>query len=170
MLITLDTPFADVRAGDLSLVIGAQPAPALERLTARTAGFAIELRLLGCSHQALVIEGAELSETVACLPGVEEELPAERTLSVAAGIRYDFRAQVRRLDEPDYERVAQAAIGAVREDRHGLVGIFPGPTDAFTALRVAPLEGRAGVRWQSWHGYPQARELVVTESALVRAA
>lgn len=171
MLVELHLPFADVRARDLSLTLGREPLPALEFLRARVGGIEVELRLLGCSHQALVAD--LLSETVACTPGVPGDLPSQRADGLAGGVRYDFRAHVKELAPAAYARAARAAIAAARDDAHGLVGLFPAPLpgrgsgDAFTALRLAPLAG--GVGWQTWHGYPQTGELVITETELVSA-
>ena len=156
MLIRLDVPFADVRAGELSLTLGAPPAPAVEILELSLNGFDVELRLLGCSHQALV---GEISETVACRPGASGPLPA----SAGAG-DYSFRAATTRHDPVAYARRARRAIAAAARDEASLVGIFPGPAHAFTAVRVRPLAG--GITWTTWHGYPQTGELVLTTSRL----
>jgi len=158
VLIRLDLPFADVRARDLALTLGAPPEPALRVLEARVGGVAVELRLLGCSHQVLT---AAVSETVACRPGVQGPLPA----SAETG-GYSFRAQVTRDGPEGYARRARSVIDATAPDPDALVGLFPGPADAFTALRVRTLGG--AIAWTSWHGYPQTGELVVTESRLER--
>jgi hypothetical protein len=57
---------------------------------------------------------------------------------------------------------AAAIAQAVGADPRGLVGVFAG--DAFTALRAEP--HGAGVRWETWHAYPQTGELVHTTGAL----
>jgi hypothetical protein len=156
VLIRLDVPFADVRAGELSLTLGAAPEPAVEVLRLSLNGFDVELRLLGCSHQALV---GEISETVACRPGAAGPLPA----SASAG-GYAFRARTTRHDPAGYARRARRAITAAAHDEAALVGIFPGPAHAFTAVRVRPLAD--GITWTTWHGYPQTGELVLTTSCL----
>lgn len=157
MLIELQLPFADVRAGDLVLALGEPARPALETLTLRAGGCAVELRLLGCSHQVLVDGGAELSETVACLPGMTGDLPA----GTAAG-RYRFAASVERHVAGAYEARAAALLRGAAESPTTLAGLFPcdGAT-AFTVLRL-----RDGVAWQTFHGYPQTGEIVVTEGRL----
>jgi uncharacterized protein DUF2617 len=152
VLIHLDVPFIDARAADLTLTLGSPPEPALEVLRAGT----VELRLLGSSHQALIDGGATLSETVACRPGGAGALPAQTR---DAG--YTFQARVDRLTPDDYARRAQQIIAAVAGG--GLVAVFPGPADAFTALRLSP-----GPSWDTWHGYPQTGELVHTRSRLER--
>jgi hypothetical protein len=152
VLIHLDVPFIDARAADLTLTLGAPPEPALEVLRAG----AVELRLLGSSHQALVDGGATLSETVACRPGGAGALPAR-----AREGEYTFQASVERLTPGDYARRAERIVATIAGD--GLVAVFPGPADAFTALRAG-----AGPSWDTWHGYPQSCELVHTRSILER--
>ena len=160
MLIHLQLPFADVRAGDLSLSLGAPAAPALEVLRVRAGGFAVELRLLGSSHQA-VVDGGLLSETVACTPGAPGRLP-RRARRRAGRADYGFRARVAPLGAD-----AERTLAAVADDPAGLVGVFPGVPGAFTALRVEPLA--RGAAWTTWHAYPQTGELVITRSRLERA-
>lgn len=162
MLIRLDAPYADVRASDLSLALGLEPLPALETLNVELGSWAIELRLLGCSHQALLqTPDGDWSETVACRPGVAGELPASRT-ERAAGGTYAFAAQLEPLDPQRGALIADEAS----EDPLGLVGVFGGPEGAFTALRLR--EEAAGVAWTTWHAYPQSGELVITRSAVTR--
>ncbi len=168
MLIELHRPYVDVSAGDLSLTLGLAAAPALEVLEVHTGGGpAIELRLLGFSHQVLVDGGRELSETVACVPGVAGTLPRRRSDGA-----YRFGARVERLAPDDYAARAGALIERAGSDRLMLAGLFgdaPAPAagpalPAFTALAARSLEG--GVAWTTWHGYPQSGELVITASSL----
>jgi hypothetical protein len=147
--VTLTAPYADVRAADLVLALNAPRVPALETLRIEVGGLAVELALLGHSHQ---IVAGDLVETVACVPGQEGDLP-----SALADGRYAFTASVRPLDAH-----AGAIAAAVADDPRGLVGVFAG--DAFTALRAEPHAG--GVRWETWHAYPQTGELVHTTGAL----
>lgn len=172
MLIEVRQPYVDVSAQDLSLTLGAPPAPALDVLHVTTGGESIELRLLGFSHQALV---GDLSETVACVPGVAGSLPPRRTNGA-----YDFRARVERHTDEAYAARAAALIAAAAGDPHALAGVFadaPGAAasgdvrlPAFTALAARPLSGGGGIAWTTWHGYPQSGEIVVTASSLKRAA
>lgn len=173
MLIRVDVPFSDVRAADLALTLGAAPEPALEVL--RVDG--IELRLLGCSHQAIA---AGVSETVACRPGRSDPLPAR----VRRG-EYAFHARVDRLAPAAYAARARELIANCRDDDRSLVGVFPGYAQAFTALHVLGRRGAGGshrrrmpsrvaagggppgqITWETWHGYPQTGELVHTRSTL----
>lgn len=161
MLIRLQAPFADVRASDLSLAIGLAALPALESLDVALDGCSVELRLLGCSHQALLrAPGKAWSETVACRPGVTGDLPGRHTEDGPFGA-YAFQARVETLDSDRAAAVVRAASG----DPRGLVGVFGRPAGAFTALRLSERDG--AVTWTTWHAYPQSAELVVTESRLV---
>lgn len=173
MLVEVRQPYVDVSAQDLSLTLGAPPAPALDVLHVTAGGLRIELRLLGFSHQALV---GDLSETVACVPGVAGSLPQRRT---SGG--YDFRARVERHDDDAYAARAAALIARAAGDPCALAGVFadaPGggaatgsiPLPAFTALAARPLPGGGGIAWTTWHGYPQSGEIVVTASSLERPA
>ena len=172
MLIEVRQPYVDVSAHDLSLTFGAPAAAAIEVLRVTAGGYAIELRLLGFSHQALVEGGAELSETVACVPGVAGSLPPRRTDG-----GYTFRARVERHRGDAYAARARELLARAAGDPCALVGLFaaaPGagraPMPAFTALAAHPLAGGAGIGWTTWHGYPQTGEIVVTASSLERAA
>jgi hypothetical protein len=163
VLIRLDTPYADVRARDLSLAIGLEPVPALQTLELRVGTWEVELRLLGYSHQVLVRMPATTiwSETVAGRPDVPGSLPRRRTERGGFGA-YAFESRVDLLDA----EVASHALHAASADPRGLAGLFTGPEGAFTALGLD--EQRAGVTWTTWHAYPQSEELVVTTSRLFR--
>jgi hypothetical protein len=164
VLVRLELPYADVRAGDLRHSVGGDPLPALDTLIADTPYWRVELRLLGCSHQALVDGGEEICETVACEPGLEGALPPLSIGGARTG-DYAFRARVERLSPPAYEARAEALLAVAANDPHALVGVFPSAAGAaFTALRLDTLPGQ--VAWSTWHGYPQSGELVVTESRL----
>jgi hypothetical protein len=166
----LATPYADVRAEDLVLELDAPDVPALERLVLDLGAFQVELRLLGHSHQAIVTRaGFALSETVSCRPEQVADgghLPAARALR-RDGCAYAFSADVLPLADFD----GPALVGAVEADPHGIVGDFPGTPGAFTALRAAPVQtpGATGVRWETWHAYPQTGELVRTTGEVLDA-
>ncbi|MGI5167505.1 DUF2617 family protein [Spirillospora sp. CA-253888] len=161
MLATLDTPYSDTRADELTFVLGLPPLDALATLAVERAGHRLLLRLLGASHQVLV-DGDAFSETVACLPGHPGPLPSHVGREVA-GRSYDFRAETAAHHrESDFVR----AVDAVRRHTDGrddaLTGTFPGSPHALTALALEP----AGLAWRTWHAYPQTREIVMTWSRL----
>lgn len=169
MRAALTAPYADVRAADLVLELDAPEAPALEILELALGGFQLELRLLGHSHQVVVsAPGFELSETVSCRPeaGEEGRLPAARAVR-RDGRAYAFAAELLPLGE----FADGALVAAVAEDPRGLVGSFAGQAGAFTALRAAEVDepGASGVRWETWHAYPQTGELVRTTGEVLAA-
>lgn len=162
MRAALSAPYADVRAEDLVLELDAPDAPALETLLLALGDAQLELRLLGHSHQAIVTApGFQLSETVSCRPGAGEEqrLPAARAVR-RDGRAYAFTAELLALED----FADGALVAAVAEDPRGLVAEFAGRPGAFTALRAAEVDepGVTGVRWETWHAYPQTGELVRT--------
>jgi len=165
----LTAPYADVRAADLVLALDGPPAPALDTLGLVLGELRLELRLLGHSHQAIVTApGFELSETVSCRPGAGDDGRLPDAWAVRRdGRAYAFSAEVLSLDELD----DGAITAAVAEDPQGLIGVFAGRAGAFTALRGAAVrEPRgSGVRWETWHAYPQTGELVHTTGEVLRA-
>ena len=174
MLIEVRQPYVDIRAGDLSLTLGAPPAPAIEVLRVRAGGYEIELRLLGSSHQALVEGGGGLSETVACGPGVPGSLPERRFEGP-----YAFRARVEQHSAEGYAALSAGVLASAADDAWALAGVFPpapgtgdrdrAPMPAFTALAVRRPASGAGIGWLTWHGYPQTGEIVFTASSLERS-
>jgi hypothetical protein len=175
VLIEVSRPYVDVSACDLSLTLGAAPAAAIEIVRASVGGHALELRLLGYSHQVLVAGGDELSETVAGRRGAAGALPHEHVDGA-----YRFRARVERHPAAVYAARASGVLASVAGDRCALAGVFappPGelepdrpPLPAFTALAAHALASGAGIAWMTWHGYPQTGEIVVTSSRLERPA
>jgi hypothetical protein len=162
VLITIDTPYADTTAADLSFALGLPEQPALHVLDLDLPGAALQLRLLGASHQVVLRNAeTELVETVACLPGRAPALPS--TVDERA-TGYRFAATVLRL--PPEEISARVAVlrSALADDPYALVGVFPGSADAVTALHARADDTCVG--WRTWHAYPQAGELVETETVV----
>ncbi|MEV0154197.1 DUF2617 family protein [Micromonospora sp. NPDC050686] len=161
MLVSLDVPYVDTSAAELSLALGGPERPALHvREVALPDGARLRLRLLGASHQ--VVYG-DLTETVACLPGRRPALP-ETLHDETAG--YRFTATVLR-PAGDGLRTRVAALRAeLADDPYALVGLFPGDPDAVTALAVRPDPPAGRVAWRTWHAYPRTNELVVTETVV----
>ena len=127
-------------------------------------GLAVELRVLGCSHQALVgVPDRRLSEVVACRPAGGGGLPERLHRATPQG-RYTFASSVLRLRARELERRARRVVTTVEDDPRGLAASFPGLPNAFTAVRWWPDGG--SLRWETWHSYPQTGEMVRTQSAL----
>ena len=170
----LAVAYADARAADLSFALGLSRQPALRVLEVELAGLAVELRILGYSHQVVVTGSAPaplLSETVARLSGAELRdaragaLPAfHEAPGEAAGLAYSMSSSVAPLgDDP----AGVEALMFDLDDRvDGVLGVFPGHPQAFTGL-LAGEAAPGGVEWWSWHAYPGAGELVRTHSRLV---
>jgi Protein of unknown function DUF2617 len=162
MLTTLKTAYTDSRADDLAWALGREPLPALAVLDLELSGARLQLRLLGASHQVLLEEAQRnCSETVACIPGSSTPLP----LGVAKRLgdwEYDFAARVETLTQGSFAGRAQELLALVADHPNGLAGTFPGSPHAFTAMLAQRIEG--GVRWRTWHAYPQESRLVVTRT------
>ncbi|MGX4657494.1 DUF2617 family protein [Micromonospora sp. SCSIO 07396] len=179
MLVSLNTPYVDTCAADLSLALGGPERPALHvRDLTLPGGVRLRLRLLGASHQVVLTvpaAGADapapdrpggaggLVETVACLPGRPPHLPGD--LHDEAG-GYRFTATVLRPAEGELHTRIAALRADLADDPYALVGVFPGDPDAVTALAVRPDAPGGSVRWRTWHAYPQTNELVLTETAV----
>ncbi|MER7166955.1 DUF2617 family protein [Micromonospora sp. NPDC000207] len=164
MLVTLDTPYVDTRAADLSLAVGDPERPALHVLDLTLPGpVELRLRLLGASHQVIMRSaGGELSETVACLPGRSQLPPV--AYDEAAGHR--FTASVLRLDPDAFTARVTELRDTLAGDPYALVGVFGSDLDAVTALAVRPEPTDGAVGWRTWHAYPQTGELVLTETVV----
>ncbi|MFD0772515.1 DUF2617 family protein [Streptomonospora algeriensis] len=164
----LSAPFVDTRAADLTWTLDAPELPALLTRCRRLAGYRVELRVLGASHQVVLADDtALLTETVACLPGVDGELPRRARPAVAGLASYDFTSSVATLAPAAFaERVARVRAEAER-DPLGVVAAFPGDPLAITALLPQAAAG-SGVRWRTWHAYPQTAELVTTTTTCER--
>ncbi|MEH0842559.1 DUF2617 family protein [Micromonospora sp. CPCC 205711] len=167
MLVSLDTPYVDTSAADLSLDLGGPERPALHvRDLDLPGGVRLRLRLLGASHQVVLTadgSAAPLTETVACLPGGPPHLPG--TLHDEAG-GYRFTATVLRPPAGELRTRVAALRADLADDPYALVGVFPGDPDAVTALAVRPDPPDGSVAWRTWHAYPQTNELVLTETVV----
>lgn len=165
MLVTLDAPYVDTSAADLSLALDDVEHPALHVLDLDLpGGVHVRLRLLGASHQVVLrAPGAALTETVACLPGRRPDLPGtvhdERT-------GYRFTATVLRPEDGGLRDRVAALRADLADDPYALVGVFPGDVDAVTALSVRPDPPGGALGWRTWHAYPQTNELVLTETVV----
>ncbi|HEX5542467.1 MAG TPA: DUF2617 family protein [Micromonospora sp.] len=168
MLVTLDTPYADTSATDLRFALGLPEQPALHLLDLAFDGVALTLRLLGASHQVVLrTAGREITETVACLPGHDGDLPA---VAQEPAIGYRFTSRVLRRDAGRIADRVHRIRRDLADDPYALVGVFPGGPDAVTALQVRTGDRTSAgqvIGWRTWHSYPQTAELVETETEVV---
>lgn len=164
MLTILKTAYTDTRAADLAWCLGREPQPALAVLDLQLGDSAVQLRLLGASHQVL-LEGRDghCSETVACMPGSSTPLPLGVS-KLVDGREYEFAARVETLSRGSFAGRAQELLALVADHPHGLAGTFPGSPHAFTAMLAQRHEGQVG--WRTWHAYPQEGCLVATRTRL----
>lgn len=162
MRTSIAAPFADSRAADLRLVYGLARLPALGVHHVPVPGGHIELRVLGASHQVVAdLDRGSWSETVACLAGRDGRLPESEEM-IDGALRSRFAARRSRLAPAEFATRVREVRQCCQDRPDALVGTFPGTPLAVTALLGS---GTAdGVRWQTWHAYPQTAELVETTS------
>ena len=169
-MLELVVPYRDTRAQDLcwSLALPVQPALAV-RGVRLGGGLVLELRLLGASHQVLAWAEEETEllcvETVACLPGVAEPLPGHHARTLPGG-GYTWSADTFALAGSEFDRAVERVRRSVQANPHSLAGYYPGAPGALTA--VLPEAAGPGVRWTTWHSYPQDGRLVRTRSGFRR--
>ncbi|MFF3552295.1 DUF2617 family protein [Streptomyces tsukubensis] len=171
----LATPYQDTDADQLSFALGHPPMAALAVRELTIGGLAVQLRLLGASHQVFA---GPVAETVACLPGGAGGLPD--TVREIDGWQYRFRAQVHRYPPEEFTRRVARVVQCAEAHPHALYGVFPGDPEAVTALTVDAGTGSGtglggdgtdaprgtGLNWRTWHTYPQSRRIVATHSRL----
>lgn len=180
----LQVPYRDTTADDLVWRLGEPPCAALANLELTLAGGQLDLRLLGSSHQVILTAGGTvISEVVACAdtPGANRNtlragagngtppqpvaLPpvAERALHKWD---YSFRSSTHRLAQARFRYWVERLTARLADDPAAIVGRFPGSPHAVTALLAGPAGANGGVRWRTWHAYPQTGQLVATSTAV----
>ncbi|MEU3051020.1 DUF2617 family protein [Streptomyces sp. NPDC006984] len=156
----LAVPYLDTGADQLSFALDRPVHEALAVREVTVAGVAVQLRLLGASHQVLA---GPVRETVACLPGVAGGLP-RTAVRAFDGWTYRFTAVVHRLSAKEFS----GRVARIRTDADGhpaaLYGVFPGCEEAVTALCAE--DGGRGPSWRTWHTYPQSHRIVATHTRL----
>ena len=166
MLEHLDVPYLDASADALVWQLDAPLQPALAHRRVEAASWTLDLHLLGASHQVVArprssSSFATCSELVACRPGVVGHLPAT-VVEERAGLRYRFSSAVETLPADELTAAAEALVARLAARPDALVGAFPGSPHAVTAIEVTA-DG-----WRTWHSYPQAGQLVTTETVVGR--
>lgn len=180
MLTDLAVPFLDARASRLAWSLGLDRQPALEHLALEhlclehlclehpaleLRGAAVEMRLLGASHQVVVDSArGSWSEVVACSSGATTASLPSVIRRERGGEQYRFRSMVARLGAAALAERVDNLVVALAGRPDALVGRFPGSPHAVTAVVARPSSG--GVRWRTVHAYPQTGELVATTSSV----
>ena len=166
-IVELVVPYRDTAAQDLCWSLELPVQPALAARSVGIGGLMLELRLLGASHQMIVwdADGGEplCVETVACLSGMSEPLPDRSSRALPRG-RYTWTAERLTCDEAGFGAAVEQIRRDVAANPDALAGCYPGSRDAITA--VLPEPAFRGVRWTTWHTYPQQFSLVRTTSAV----
>ena len=160
----LGVEHADVDPAALVWGLDLPVQPALAVLELVVAGVDVEIRLLGASHQVIARgDGFVCSETVACGLDRAAPLPAAATHPVGRA-SYRLSSEVVRLDSAAMTAYVAGLDEALGGRSDALVGIFPAPASAITAVVVE--ETATGVRWRSWHAYPEVGTIVATSAAV----
>jgi hypothetical protein len=183
--IELKVPYRDTTADDLVWRLGEPPCAALATLKLAVPGGQLELRLLGSSHQVIFAAGGTvISEVVACADTTDANrdrlhfdsgnrshpqpvaLPAAVGRALPGG-DYRFRSATHRLAPDRFGYWVDGLVDRLAEHPAAIVGRFPGSPHAVTALLAGEAAGSgAGLRWRTWHAYPQDGRLVATSTVV----
>lgn len=133
----------------------------------------LELHVIGSSHQVILNETDTDSfiETFACLG--EDEHPGWDSTRTTTGTwsgftHHRFRCELTDVDGAFTDAAAEVVARSSAHDRH-LVVDFPGEPGALTALALTNSTAEQ-VSWQTWHCYPQHRQIVHSCSQLRRSS
>lgn len=171
-------PFADTSVGDLTFSLRQERlAPVCGTTVVLSPEQTLELNVLGCSHQVILVEKDHdvLVETLACLSGVPAALPETASSRITGldpvdrsdAVRHQFESSTRALDDTEFQRAVRRITDGAGAQRHSVVARFPGHPGAVTAIVLEQAVGR-GIGWTTWHCYPQHGEIVRTRSRIHR--
>lgn len=189
MVVELDVGYCDTRAEDLGWSLDLEPLPALAVRDLAAAGFLVQLRLLGASHQIVVRparpdrdHGPDPAppddpagsrpwpgepgtrpiclETLACIPDRTRPVPTDTAVALGRW-RYTFDSHVGHHGPAEFDGLISMIE---RESRSGILGRYPGAPGAVTAIALRG-EGRT-LHWSTWHTYPPQGSIVTTHSTL----
>ena len=173
----LEVGYTDVDPRALRWALGLPQQPALAVLHLEVGVVDVEVRLLGASHQVIATgAGFACSETVACGTATSALLPARAAELVPGGsASYELVSSVLTFHDGDGRRDPDGGVAsyvarldrALGERPDALVGVFPAPASAITAVLVEPTGD--GVRWRTWHAYPEVATVVTTTATLAVA-
>ncbi|MCI4010951.1 DUF2617 family protein [Brevibacterium sp. ZH18] len=183
--ITVDVPFADTSAEALCFSLEHTRITPLASTIIDlpgTDGLRLELHVIGSSHQVILSghESDAFIETFACLgDGAAETMrPDWGTTQTMTGMwsgftRHRFTAQTHEVETSFAEAAAEVVERSSAYDNH-LVVAFPGDPGALTALALTSgddgEDGEGDMSWETWHCYPQHRQIVHSRSELRRSA
>lgn len=133
----------------------------------------LELHVVGSSHQVILRDRDTdaFIETFACLGA--DERPGWGTTRTTDGTwsgftRHRFRCELTDVAGSFTDAAAEVVRASSAHDHH-LVVDFPGEPGALTALALTRSESEQ-VSWQTWHCYPQHRQIVHSHSELRRTS
>lgn len=164
-VLRLPAAFRDVCAADLRLSLDLPVQDALVTRTVAGGAWAVDLRILGASHQVLLARRGSgiCSETVACAaeagPG-GDRLPT-RHAREHDGVGYRFRSATVRLAPAAFRTRVDELLAALAADPVAVCGVFPGDASGVTGVQARFRSDRVA-SWRTWHTYPRTGELVVT--------
>lgn len=177
--VTVDVAFTDTSAQALSFSLNH------DRITPLASDFIdlpssnqkcrarLELHVIGSSHQVILNDDDTDSfiETFACLG--EDQPPSWDTTRTTTGswsgfTRHQFRCELTDVHD-SFTAAAAEVVRRSSAHEHHLVVDFPGEPGALTALALTKCTPEQ-VAWQTWHCYPQHRQIVHSHSALRRRA
>lgn len=170
-----EVAFTDVSAAALRFTLDHDPiTPLASRFVDVPAGtedphIRLELRVIGSSHQVIVDD--DFIETFACLgAGEAPDWGRERsTDGTWAGFsRHRFTCTLTEVPGDFAAAAAEVVRRSGAHDDH-LVVSFPGDPSALTALALTRVDPDR-LAWQTWHCYPQHRQIVHSHSELRRDA
>ena len=166
MRAVLGVHHTDVEPAALRWALGLPRQPALAVLHVPFRDLEVEVRVLGASHQIVATgEDFACSETGACGVDRAPPLPSSafrQLVGGAASYRLTAEALTLRGDLDTFVARLDRSLGD-RPD--ALVGIFPAPASALTAVLVESID--RGVAWRTWHAYPQVGTVVTTNATLL---
>jgi hypothetical protein len=165
VVLRLPAAFSDVSAADLRLGLDLPPQDALVTRTVADGERSLDLRILGASHQVLVIERGSVlcSETVACGTGAggpDDGLPRGRVTDLP-GARHRFWSTTSHLAPDALRTHVDDLLATLAADPAAVCGVFPGDPLAVTGVQARFRSPRTAA-WRTWHSYPQTGEVVVT--------
>lgn len=155
----LSVAYVDVSPEGLKWQLGLSARDALRVDEFEVGEVTVQLRLLGMSHQVVLLRNSEMifSETVACAD-TGHALPEQWSDD-----GYEFSSEVARYESDTFTDAVREITNRVSVNDNVLAAAFPGSPLAITAIEFT---GKAAQpAWITWHAYPQSKAIVRTESA-----